>query len=51
MYGQAHLPLAGATGVAALPFTGINIVWILLAAVALIAAAGALRRLAPMRQA
>lgn len=35
----------------ALPFTGLNVVWFVLAAFALLMAAGALWRVAPRRQA
>jgi hypothetical protein len=34
-----------------LPFTGLSVLWLLLAAVALIALGGAVRRLVPARQA
>jgi hypothetical protein len=53
------LPLVGAlasdknpiSDPSSLPFTGLNVLWVSLAAVALIALSGALRRLVPMRQA
>ena len=45
--------VAAGTGVAtgALPFTGLNVAWFVLAAFALLMAAGALWRVAPRRQA
>ena len=60
MYNAIHsaaLPLMGTTGAAAgaagagLPFTGFGLLWLVLAAVALIALGGAVRRLVPARQA
>jgi hypothetical protein len=46
---------AGTAGTAAtvgiLPFTGLNLVWFVIAAFALLMAAGALWRIAPRRQA
>lgn len=43
---------AGAAGAASsLPFTGLGLLWLVLAAVALIALGGAVRRLVPARQA
>jgi len=49
---HSALPLAS-TGAAAgsLPFTGFGVLWMTLAAVALIALGGAIRRLVPARQA
>jgi hypothetical protein len=35
---------------AALPFTGLNIIWVLLAAVTLLAASGALWRIVPRKE-
>ena len=52
MYSKRYLPLATAGGAAtSLPFSPFGVVWIVLAAVALIALAGAVRRLVPARQA
>jgi hypothetical protein len=48
LYQHAALPFAAA---ASLPFTGFGVVWLLLAAVAMLALAGALRRLSPKREA
>ena len=50
---QAGTLAGGATtaGATALPFTGFGVLWLMLAAVALIALGGAIRRLAPSRQA
>ena len=50
---QAGTLAGGATtaGATALPFTGFGVLWLVLVAVALIALGGAIRRLAPSRQA
>ena len=46
-----HGGVAGSAAAAgALPFTGLNVVWMLLAAFALIAAGSALMRLVPRRE-
>jgi hypothetical protein len=50
MYGD-RLLASGAVGVAGtLPFTGLNLVWVGIAAFTLLMTAGALWRLAPRRQ-
>jgi hypothetical protein len=50
MYGNGVF--AGGVGVAAtLPFTGLNLAWSIVAAFALLMAAGAVWRIAPRRQA
>ena len=63
MISPTNLPQAGtlaggattagvsALPVSALPFTGFGVLWLVLAAVALIALGGAIRRLVPSRQA
>ena len=58
MISPTNLPQAGtlaggatAAGASALPFTGFGVLWLVLAAVALIALGGAIRRLVPSRQA
>ena len=52
MYSASYLPLGAAGGAAAsLPFTGFGVFFLVLAAVALLALGGAMRRLAPARQA
>jgi hypothetical protein len=54
MYGQTA-GVAGATGVvgaaATLPFTGLNVIWVLLAGFALIAAGIAILRVIPRKHA
>jgi LPXTG-motif cell wall-anchored protein len=49
MYDKAAISTGTAT-MAALPTTGVNTVWLVLAAFALIMAGGALLRIAPRRQ-
>lgn len=47
-----HKGLLGVgAGAAALPFTGLNIVWVVIAGFALLMAAGAVWRIAPRRSA
>lgn len=46
MYQHASLPMA-AGAAATLPFTGLSVIWIVLAGVALLALGGAVRRLLP----
>ena len=46
----SSLPAAAIPTAASLPFTGLNVLWLLLAAFTLLAAAGALYRMAPRKQ-
>ena len=49
MYNHAGVA-GGSAAVGSLPFTGINVVWMVLAAFALVAAGSALLRIAPRRE-
>lgn len=47
MYHQGLTAAGGVLGAAALPFTGLNLVWFVLAAFTLLMAAGAIWRIVP----
>lgn len=51
MYQQGAGVASGIASAAALPFTGFNLVWLLLAAFTLLMAAGAIWRIVPRSQA
>lgn len=51
MYQQGLMSAGGVAGVAALPFTGLNLVWFALAAFTLLMTAGALWRIVPRSEA
>jgi hypothetical protein len=51
VYQHSALPVAAGSAAASLPFTGFEPVWMILAGVAIIAVAGAVRRLVPKREA
>jgi hypothetical protein len=51
VYQHSALPVAAGSAAASLPFTGFEPLWMILAGVAVIAAAGAVRRLVPKREA
>jgi hypothetical protein len=51
MYDKAVATTAGTAAAGALPFTGINVIWIAIGGFALLMAAGALWRIVPRPQA
>lgn len=51
MYNQGLTAAGGVAGVATLPFTGLNLVWVALAAFTLLMAAGAIWRIVPRTEA
>ena len=51
MYSDRVLASSGVAAAGALPFTGLNLMWVAVAAFTLAMAAGALWRLAPRREA
>lgn len=51
MYDKGITTLGAAAGAGALPFTGLNVIWLLLAAFALVAAGLAILRVVPKTEA